>query len=211
MIGGEGVNFGIVGKANVLIPIYHWCWCLEQFSHKSTEHGIKMVYFRKNLSRTNYVIIAALYVSELSLTFLLECMLVRHAETFTSKPVWYHMMAIAIPDVIQHEAAMMWIEGGSNGPGTAPSPPDDQLVSLAVQIAQNTGSIGAHIRQVPNQSMVFSVRSQLLIHCSVFDSIKLKLILTFMLRIEKLLPGHTQLVETSTQYFEHYTRNNYNS
>ena len=69
------------------------------------------------------------------------------------------MMAIAIPDVIQHEAAMMWIEGGNNGPSTGPSPPSDDLVGLAVQIAENTGAIGAYIRQVPNQGMVFTVRN----------------------------------------------------
>jgi len=77
-------------------------------------------------------------------------------ETFTSKSEWYHMMAIAIPDVIQHEAAMMWIEGGSNRPDTGPSPPSDDIVRLTVEIAQNTGAIGAYIRQVPNQGMIFS-------------------------------------------------------
>lgn len=68
------------------------------------------------------------------------------------------MMAIAVPDVIKHEAAMMWIEGGSNGAGTGPAPPDDELVGLTVIVAVETGAIGAYIRQVPNQRIVFAVR-----------------------------------------------------
>jgi PhoPQ-activated pathogenicity-related protein len=66
------------------------------------------------------------------------------------------MMAIAVPDEIRHEAALMWIEGGSNGPGTGPAPPDDELVGLTVIMAVETGAIGAYIRQVPNQSIIFA-------------------------------------------------------
>jgi PhoPQ-activated pathogenicity-related protein len=77
-------------------------------------------------------------------------------ETLTSRSVWFHMMAIAVPDVIRHNAGLMWIEGGSNGAGTGPAPPDDELVGLTVTIAQQAGCIGAYIRQVPNQSMVFT-------------------------------------------------------
>jgi PhoPQ-activated pathogenicity-related protein len=77
-------------------------------------------------------------------------------ETLTSKPIWYHMMGIAIPDVVKHDAAYMWIEGGSNNDDTGPAPPDDELVFLILNMAVEVGCIGAYIRQVPNQSMVFT-------------------------------------------------------
>jgi PhoPQ-activated pathogenicity-related protein len=76
-------------------------------------------------------------------------------ETLTSRPIWFHMMAVSIPDVILHDAAFMWIEGGNNGnPG--PADPDDELVFMTRLVAVEVGCIGAYIRQVPNQSMVFT-------------------------------------------------------
>ena len=82
------------------------------------------------------------------------------------------MMAIAIPDVISHDAAIVWIEGGSNGPDTGPAGPEDQLVKLTVTMARETGAVGAYIRQVPNQSMVFTA-SYLTCVYHLFDRILL--------------------------------------
>ena len=90
-------------------------------------------------------------------TLLYFCTVQCSPETLVDKYIWYHMMAIAVPDVILHEAAMVWIEGGSNGPGTGPAGPDDELVTLTVIIAEQIGCIGAYVLQVPNQRITFTV------------------------------------------------------
>lgn len=69
------------------------------------------------------------------------------------------MVAVAVPDVIRHEAAFVWIEGGSNGPDTGPAPPNDDLIGLIVTVAVQTGAIGSYVLQVPNQPMTFTVRT----------------------------------------------------
>jgi PhoPQ-activated pathogenicity-related protein len=77
-------------------------------------------------------------------------------ETFTTRSIWWHMMAIAIPDTIRHQVSYLWIEGGSNGDGTQPNPPDDPYVMMLVEITARAGCIAAYVLQVPNESMVFS-------------------------------------------------------
>jgi PhoPQ-activated pathogenicity-related protein len=78
-------------------------------------------------------------------------------DTFVSKSVWWHLMGVAIPNTIRHQdSGFLFIDGGSNR-DTTEIPPMTDLGNLAVALlANDTGTCGAYIKQVPNQPIVFS-------------------------------------------------------
>ena len=78
-------------------------------------------------------------------------------ETFSSQPIWWHEMGVAIPDEIQYlDAAILFIDGGSNRPGDPPSEQTDTAVVLLSGLANDTKCISAYIKQIPNQPIVFA-------------------------------------------------------
>ena len=62
---------------------------------------------------------------------------------------WTHHLVLAIPPSVTTTTAMIYVSGGRNGRGL----PGPNL--LFGSIAQNTGSIVAELRQVPNQPLEF--------------------------------------------------------
>jgi PhoPQ-activated pathogenicity-related protein len=77
-------------------------------------------------------------------------------ETVTNHPVWWHMMGVGIPDVIREDVSYLYIEGGSNGPGTEPPDMDDGVINAVRLYARMTGYVASFLKQVPNQSIVFA-------------------------------------------------------
>jgi len=78
-------------------------------------------------------------------------------ESFVSKSIWWHIMGVAIPKNIQYKReGFLFIEGGSNRADTTAPPKEDISNVAAAKLANDTGTVGAYIRQVPNQPVVFS-------------------------------------------------------
>ncbi|XP_071814910.1 autocrine proliferation repressor protein A-like [Apostichopus japonicus] len=74
----------------------------------------------------------------------------------SSQPVWWHYLYIIVPDTLYYtDTAFMWITGGSNKNYAAPDPLKDDEVMLVTKSIVQTGIVGAVIRQVPNQPIVF--------------------------------------------------------
>jgi PhoPQ-activated pathogenicity-related protein len=77
-------------------------------------------------------------------------------EFFSSRPIWWHIMVVAIPDNLAFlDAAALYIDGGNNNPDDPPPGRDDTTVVFTAGLANDTGCIAATIRQVPNQPVVF--------------------------------------------------------
>jgi PhoPQ-activated pathogenicity-related protein len=78
-------------------------------------------------------------------------------ESFVSKSIWWHIMGIAIPkNILYPDAGFLFIDGGSNRDDTT-APPRDDIGNIAIALlANDTGTVGAYIKQVPNQPVVFS-------------------------------------------------------
>jgi PhoPQ-activated pathogenicity-related protein len=78
-------------------------------------------------------------------------------ESFIDKSIWWHLMGVAIPHEISHDdAGFLFIDGGSNRDDTEiPSREDIAVVGVAL-LANDTGTCGAFIKQVPNQPVVFT-------------------------------------------------------
>jgi PhoPQ-activated pathogenicity-related protein len=78
-------------------------------------------------------------------------------ESFVSKSVWWHIMGIAIPhDIRFSDAGFLFINGGSNRESTE-VPPKDDIANVGIALlANDTGTCGAYINQVPNQPVVFT-------------------------------------------------------
>ncbi|XP_071129143.1 autocrine proliferation repressor protein A-like [Mytilus edulis] len=69
-------------------------------------------------------------------------------------PIWWHYLAITIPDkIVYKDAAFMLIDGGSNT--DAPPTVSDNFVALTIAFAVSTGCIGADLKMIPNQPIVF--------------------------------------------------------
>lgn len=64
---------------------------------------------------------------------------------------WKHWLMIAVPDKVDHDKALLFIEGGSNG-GNPPKGSDEKLVQIALQ----SHSIVAQLKMVPNEPLVFA-------------------------------------------------------
>ncbi|KAJ8037677.1 Autocrine proliferation repressor protein A [Holothuria leucospilota] len=74
----------------------------------------------------------------------------------SSQPLWWHFLYIIIPDVIYYDdTGFLFITGGSNKNYNAPDPLLDDEVMLVTKAIVQTGLVGAVIRQVPNQPIMF--------------------------------------------------------
>jgi PhoPQ-activated pathogenicity-related protein len=78
-------------------------------------------------------------------------------ESFVTKSIWWHVMGVAIPhDIRFPDAGFLFIDGGGNNPGQQP-PDREDLGNVAIALlANDTGTCGAYIKQVPNQPVVFA-------------------------------------------------------
>jgi len=72
------------------------------------------------------------------------------SEKEVDRTVWKHWLTIIKPEKVASDIALLWITGGSND-RPAPERPEQMLVA----IAQNSGSVVAEIRMVPNQPLNF--------------------------------------------------------
>lgn len=71
-----------------------------------------------------------------------------------SQPVWWHYLSVTVPDKLDlNNAGFLLIDGGSNSNG--PPKPTETTVELTTVIAVTTNSIGANLKMVPNQPIVF--------------------------------------------------------
>lgn len=71
-----------------------------------------------------------------------------------SQPVWWHYLTITVPDKLDlNNAGFLFIDGGSNT--NSPPKPTDTFVELTTIVAVTTNSIGANLKMVPNQPIVF--------------------------------------------------------
>ncbi|XP_005102804.2 autocrine proliferation repressor protein A [Aplysia californica] len=75
-------------------------------------------------------------------------------EEVTVKPIWWHYLTIIIPDVINYnDTGFVWIDQGSNTDGI-PSL-EDPFVELVTAISVGSKTVGATVKQIPNQPTVF--------------------------------------------------------
>ncbi|XP_041349105.1 autocrine proliferation repressor protein A-like [Gigantopelta aegis] len=76
-------------------------------------------------------------------------------ENEVDRPVWFHYIVIAVPDVIVHrDTAFMYISGGHNEYEYTPDL-TDHFVSFISMMAVSTGTVTANLRQIPNQPLYF--------------------------------------------------------
>jgi len=76
-------------------------------------------------------------------------------EEFTTHPIWWHYMGIALPKVVKRsDIAAMFVMGGSNDDD--PPPPFAVEAVAAMQLATDTGTIAAFLKMIPNQPMYFT-------------------------------------------------------
>ncbi|KAL3877092.1 hypothetical protein ACJMK2_034847 [Sinanodonta woodiana] len=75
-------------------------------------------------------------------------------ESILDHPVWWHYLTITIPDKVVFDSAFLFIDGGSNDDG--PPSVTDNFVALTTTFAASTGAIGADIKMIPNQPIVFN-------------------------------------------------------
>jgi PhoPQ-activated pathogenicity-related protein len=71
----------------------------------------------------------------------------------SSVPIWTHWLQVCIPDVIESNVGLLYIDGGSDG--SIDNPPKDATFNLVPQICQLTGSVVADLGEVPNQPISF--------------------------------------------------------
>ncbi|CAH1257925.1 Hypp1928 [Branchiostoma lanceolatum] len=72
------------------------------------------------------------------------------------RPIWWHWLAVTVPDNITHpEAAFMFIDGDNNNqPESLPSH-HDMSITATQMFAVSTGSIAVTVKQVPNEPILF--------------------------------------------------------
>ncbi|KAI8512511.1 hypothetical protein Bbelb_091500 [Branchiostoma belcheri] len=77
-------------------------------------------------------------------------------EKEVDRTIWWHWLTVTVPDNITHpEAAFLFLDEGSNdNPESLPSH-HDNFISLAQMFAVSTGSVGANLKQIPNQHILF--------------------------------------------------------
>ncbi|KAH3871994.1 hypothetical protein DPMN_035209 [Dreissena polymorpha] len=76
-----------------------------------------------------------------------------------SQPVWWHYLSVTVPDkILIKGAGFMLIDGGSNHDG--PPKPTENFVRLTSVVAATTGTIGACLKQVPNEPITFHADPQ---------------------------------------------------
>jgi len=75
---------------------------------------------------------------------------------FTTRPIWWHFMGIAIPDVIKHPGhGILMIEGAQNNDNYEPPDRADASGLTAVSTANDTGIVTGYVMSVPNQPVHF--------------------------------------------------------
>ncbi|MFA6242501.1 MAG: PhoPQ-activated protein PqaA family protein, partial [Candidatus Hydrogenedentales bacterium] len=67
------------------------------------------------------------------------------------RTLWEHYMVITVPDVVSHETGILYISSG-NSSNAEPTSND----SMLVQMALDTQTVTAWLRQVPNQPLTFA-------------------------------------------------------
>jgi len=74
----------------------------------------------------------------------------------SSRPIWYHMVAVIVPDDISvFDTAGIWITGGSNDDTwSVPSATDEDII-MATALAASVKMVAIAVYQVPNQPIVF--------------------------------------------------------
>jgi PhoPQ-activated pathogenicity-related protein len=78
-------------------------------------------------------------------------------ETFSSHPIWWHIMGIAIPDQIDYlDFGVLWIGGASNDDQILIPPADEVTNNLVSHLANDSKVIVGYMKQVPNQPTVFA-------------------------------------------------------
>ncbi|KAK2157405.1 hypothetical protein LSH36_192g01004 [Paralvinella palmiformis] len=79
-------------------------------------------------------------------------------ESYVDHPIWWHFMGVAVPDednITYPDAGFLFIDGGSNDPYDEP-PEENEDENIAVCIAAvDLGVVGAYIKAVPNQPLIF--------------------------------------------------------
>ncbi len=71
-------------------------------------------------------------------------------EDEVNRTLWQHWLTIIVPNGVTSDTALLWINGGSNK-GNPPSGPDGMLTQIALQ----SKTVVADLRQVPNQPLIF--------------------------------------------------------
>jgi PhoPQ-activated pathogenicity-related protein len=72
----------------------------------------------------------------------------------TTCSLWWHIMAVIVPDKITSDGSFVWITGGDNN-GHTPKATDQDIV-VTSYMATKSGIIGAALFQIPNQPCYFS-------------------------------------------------------
>jgi PhoPQ-activated pathogenicity-related protein len=72
-------------------------------------------------------------------------------EKEVNRTLWQHWLTIIVPNEVASATALLFINGGSNG-GQPPKGPDGTLVQIALQ----SKTVVADLKQVPNQPLVFA-------------------------------------------------------
>lgn len=72
------------------------------------------------------------------------------SEKEVNRTLWQHWLTIIVPNNVEFDTALLWINGGSNR-GSAPSGPDGMLTQIALQ----SKSVVADLKMVPNQPLIF--------------------------------------------------------
>ncbi|XP_064605796.1 autocrine proliferation repressor protein A-like [Liolophura sinensis] len=76
------------------------------------------------------------------------------SDDVVTHPIWWHYLSVTIPDEVElKNTAFLFIDGGSNH--DKPPKPTDNFVSLITMFAVGTKSIGANLKMIPNQPVVF--------------------------------------------------------
>ncbi|XP_077980688.1 autocrine proliferation repressor protein A-like [Glandiceps talaboti] len=76
-------------------------------------------------------------------------------ESRVDRSIWSHDLFVTIPDNLKiFDASFIYVTGGHNG-GVPSDPLQDKDVLLSSMFAVGTGSIGACLRQIPNESIRF--------------------------------------------------------
>ncbi|CAH1784681.1 unnamed protein product, partial [Owenia fusiformis] len=80
-------------------------------------------------------------------------------ESYSSQPIWWHHLIIAIPDnVIDYEHGLVFINGGSNRiPDTPPDPDNDFGVNAISLAATEIQAVAALLKQNPNQPVTMPI------------------------------------------------------
>jgi len=75
-------------------------------------------------------------------------------ETFTNRPIWWHYVAVHVPDVVRYPDSGFLFVGGNNNNNPPPDFGNNHLRRMG-EFAAATGIVAAVLFQVPNQPTIF--------------------------------------------------------